>query len=83
MATLIDILQRPALPPPPGVVPNFANPDNIRVALIVTSVLCLFISTLSFWIRAYTRFYIFKETEWEDCNFFFGCLVIEIFTDCV
>lgn len=72
MATPVEfqkLLNGPALAPPKGELPNFVNPDNIRVAVFVASVLCVFTSTLVFWIRVYTRIYIFDETEWEDCKF--------------
>ena len=72
MASPADIqrsLNGPALAPPTGVLPNFVDPENVHVAVYVTGILCVFISTLVFWIRVYTRLYIFGETEWEDCKF--------------
>lgn len=87
MASPTEILQfelnGPALAPPPGVTPNFANPENILVVLVVVCTLCIFISTLVFWIRVYARLYIFRETEWEDCISLFRCFGIDIVTNFV
>ena len=41
----------PALPPPPGAVPNFVNPYSLSPAFIVTAVLCLLLATASTIVR--------------------------------
>lgn len=63
------LLNGPALAPPPGVIPNFVNPDNAFVSYVVTVVLCVSTSTLVFWMRMYTKIYILQRLGWEDCKF--------------
>ena len=62
-------LDSPAMAPPPGVLPNFVNPQNLRAVIIAIVALCGSISTLVFWMRMYTKLFIFRKTGWEDCNF--------------
>lgn len=71
MTELVNIqnnLDGPALHPPPGVSSNFVNPENFKAFMTVILALCISISTLVFWMRMYTKFYIFGKTGWEDCN---------------
>ena len=51
------ILQLPALPPPPGVIPNFTNPENKGHSLIVVIALAN---------RAYVKLYIVHKMSWDD-----------------
>ena len=62
-------LDGPALAPPPGVRPNFVNPENLHAVIIAIVTLCVSISTFFFWMRMYTKLFIFRKTGWEDCNF--------------
>lgn len=68
-AEIQKLLNGPALTPPPGVIPNFVNPDNVFVGYVITVVLCVSTSTLVFWMRMYTKIYILQQTGWEDCEF--------------
>lgn len=63
-----------ALPPPPGVTPNFVDPYSISGYIIATSVACFGFSTLLVWARMYTRFYITMSHGWDDCEFKFPSL---------
>jgi hypothetical protein len=58
----------PALPPPPGQVSNFANPESLLKWNIVTTTLCLFFVTLSFVLRTYVRAFIKRDWRLEDCK---------------
>jgi hypothetical protein len=58
----------PALPPPPGQVSNFVNPESLWKWNIVTTTLCLFFVTLSFVLRSYVRAFIKREWRVEDCK---------------
>lgn len=72
MATSAEIQEKldgPAGNPPAGVHPNFVNPEDCRVAIIAILALSVSISTLVFWMRMYTKLYIFRKTGWEDCSF--------------
>lgn len=62
------ILNSPALEPPEGVVPNFADPntDTYRSDIAqFTNALCLILSTAAVLTRAYSRFCA-KRIEIED-----------------
>ncbi|MCJ1262840.1 hypothetical protein MMC22_002710 [Lobaria immixta] len=74
-AEIQKLLNGPALTPPPGVIPNFVNPDNVFVGYVVTVVLCVSTSTLVFWMRMYTKIYILQQTGWEDYTALLGWLM--------
>lgn len=63
------ILNGPSLAPPKGVAPNFVDPDNFHVWFIATAVPCLTFSTFAVGTRIYTKLFITRKTEWEDCGF--------------
>ncbi|CAD6582658.1 MAG: hypothetical protein ASARMPREDX12_000997 [Alectoria sarmentosa] len=50
-----------AAPPPPGVVPNFINPENQASVINATLIICLSVATVFVWLRMYTRFLISKS----------------------
>ena len=56
-----------AAPPPPGVVPNFINPENQASVINATLIICLSVATVFVWLRMYTRFLISKSHGYEDC----------------
>jgi len=62
------LAQLPALQPPPGVVPNFVNPQSIahqtRTAIYVTLPLMLLFLVL----RLYTRLRILRAVGADDCK---------------
>ncbi|MCJ1470231.1 hypothetical protein MMC07_008876 [Pseudocyphellaria aurata] len=56
----------PALQPPPGVVPNFLNPENqIRSFLVATS-LELGIMTVFVLVRFYSKSFLVRKYSWDD-----------------
>lgn len=57
------------LPPPPGVTPNFVNPENLHKQWILSLVTCFFPPTFFILIRVYTKLIIMKSHGWEDCKF--------------
>ncbi|KAH9222311.1 hypothetical protein DL95DRAFT_432243 [Leptodontidium sp. 2 PMI_412] len=62
-----------ALPPPPGITPNFAHPkDVLRTVNFVTQSLCISLVTIFVLMRIYTRAVIQKMMYKEDFNFFGG-----------
>lgn len=67
------ILDRPALAPPPGVVPNFANPDNLSQPEL--AVLQLVVATVVVGMRVYTKLGVVRNMLAEDCEYFVsrGC----------
>lgn len=54
------------LPPPPGVTPNFTNPDSMAWRLIVASVLCPVFATLFCLLRFYTARFVVRKTFRDD-----------------
>ena len=63
-----DLSRVPGLQPPPGVVPNFVNPESRAHATIVgngvaTGIMMVFVIT-----RMYTKLFISKAFGWEDCT---------------
>lgn len=58
----------PAMPPPPGVTPNFVNPQNrtdvyVVVYTIFSSLVVLFVS-----LRFYAKIWITRSVGWDDCE---------------
>ena len=59
----------PALPPPPGVIPNFINPYSQNPAFVATAVLCLSFATASVVVRLTTSLRgPNKRLQIEDCK---------------
>ena len=59
----------PALAPPPGVEPNFTNPESQALMVVVTSALCLaFIIPISL-LRFYTSVWIKKSLKADDSEY--------------
>ncbi len=69
MATLEQLLEGPGLEPPPGVLPNFSDPQSQSVANLACNITCLTVATICVAIRMYTRFVITRSHGWEDCEF--------------
>lgn len=58
------------LRPPPGVTPNFVDPYSTRAYFILTFVMCVTVTSIFILVRAYTKMYIIKSHQWEDCEKF-------------
>ena len=56
------------LPPPPGVIPNFINPESQRSQLVAIIGICLFLTSFFVCIRLYTVFRVLKSHGWADCE---------------
>ncbi len=63
---LEEILNGPALVPPPDVVPNFETPSNKNDLALFIQVICLISATLFFAMRIFVRFIILKTFRIED-----------------
>jgi hypothetical protein len=59
----------PALPPPPGQVSNYVNPDSLWKWNVLTTTLCLFFVTVAFALRTYVRGIIKRDWLFEDCKY--------------
>lgn len=62
----MDILDEPALAPPPGVTPNFATPENLSYPEM--AILQLVVTTLVVGLRLYTKGVILRKVMSEDCK---------------
>ena len=65
-------LRLPALPPPPGVTPNFAHPEDrgpvlVFVGGILSALMLIFIG-----VRAYTKLVIVRRVSWDDLTISFS-----------
>ncbi|CZR55483.1 uncharacterized protein PAC_05371 [Phialocephala subalpina] len=62
-----DPTPKGAVPPPPGVVPDFQNPQDVLYTIsLVTQILCLSIVTPIVWLKIYARARIQKVMYRED-----------------
>lgn len=61
------ILDGPAMVPPNGTIPDFDDPPNSNSLGIGIGVMCLFLGTTTFFLRVYSRIFIVKKLQIEDC----------------
>ncbi|TGO23838.1 hypothetical protein BPAE_0120g00170 [Botrytis paeoniae] len=62
----IELLEGPALTPPPGVTSNFDNPYSLRPAADAVKIVTTILATLAIFIRVYTKWRIIREVHLED-----------------
>ncbi|CAD6574099.1 MAG: hypothetical protein ASARMPREDX12_006380 [Alectoria sarmentosa] len=62
----VPLDQLPGLNPPPGVTPNFVNPDNEQAKIVATLAVCLPVATLFTALRMYSKIFIIKSIALED-----------------
>ena len=67
--------QMPAMKPPPGVTPNFVNPESLRTYWILMMCMCLTFSTMFVFMRMYTKLVLIKSHGWEDCELKTRCII--------
>lgn len=67
-AALQALLNGPAVPPPPGITPNFESPPNSKAVSLIVLVPCQTIATLSVLLRLYTKLSLLQSIAWEDCK---------------
>jgi hypothetical protein len=67
----------PAIAPPPGVLPNFVDPDTLWRWDVLCMTVCLFFTTVPFVLRCYVRMFIKREWVLEDCEYFRNCYTYE------
>lgn len=58
----------PALPPPPGVVPNFDDPPNSNTMARAVMSTCLAVGSLFYLIRVYGTWFVVKKPRSSDCT---------------
>ena len=62
----IDLAHTPAMTPPPGVIPNFDNPQSRGGIVISVSAVCLGIMFPVVLIRLYQRLFVTRAMGLED-----------------
>ena len=67
---LQSLLDGPAGQPPSGVIPNFQDPPNLNVLVIITIALCVSSATIAVLIRIYTKRFLLGSLAYEDCKSF-------------
>ena len=58
----------PSIPPPAGQQPNFAHPACDQNAVYIPLSICTGVATIFFLARAFTKRYIMKRVDTEDCK---------------
>lgn len=59
-------LQQPALKPPPGVLPNFMNPEEKGPTLVIVGAILMALILIALANRAYTKLCIVQKVSWND-----------------
>ncbi|KAI1116640.1 hypothetical protein F5Y14DRAFT_406085 [Nemania sp. NC0429] len=64
--------ESPALPPPAGVVSNFADPSNASIAVQILNPILLSLVTLALILRSYSKFFVVKTVDFDDIYIVLG-----------
>ncbi|KAI1296206.1 hypothetical protein F5Y03DRAFT_295980 [Xylaria venustula] len=59
-------LDGPALPPPPGVSPNYEHPGNEDGVSLFALFFCLLVATIALGLRLYARFFRLRKSHLGD-----------------
>ncbi|KAI1078775.1 hypothetical protein F5B20DRAFT_192027 [Whalleya microplaca] len=59
-------LEGPALPPPPGVIPDFDNPSNGNRFSVGIEISCIVVTSVFFTVRLYVSWFVFKKLFLND-----------------
>ena len=62
-----ELLNGPAMVPPPEVTPNFVDPPNLRHIVIIMLIFYMTLSTMVILMRMYTKIFLLRKTVFEDC----------------
>lgn len=72
----MDLSKIPVAPPPPGVTPNFDNPEGSKFKIYSVSLAMCSSATLVLLLRLYTRFYLLRTYGLDDCMYMrFMCYI--------
>lgn len=61
-------LSDPAMPAPPGMRSNFANPSDLKTEGLILIIFCLTVSTFVVSMRMWTKIRLLRKVVLEDCN---------------
>ena len=75
--------QQGAIPPPPGVVPNFVNPSGrVHFWLKFAQFVCIPIIAIFVALRMYAKILMLHEFYLEDCKSVLGLFVVSLCRAC-
>ncbi|KAL9577510.1 MAG: hypothetical protein Q9212_006315, partial [Teloschistes hypoglaucus] len=79
MSVVIDpsnpaLAMYPLASPPPGVIPNFVNPESHAYQLVITVAVCLALVVIAVSMRLYTKHFITKSMGWDDFTCILGAM---------
>jgi len=57
-----------ALPPPPGVTPNFVDPDYNGLQIIISGIIFSILAISFLVARMYAKYYLLKQFNYDDCK---------------
>ncbi len=57
-----------SLKPPPGVKPNFVDPETRAPALINCNIVMITVGSVALLARIYARAFLSRSVGWDDCN---------------
>lgn len=67
-----EVLQQlsnmPSIPPPPGVIPNFQNPETSKNTQIISTGFILGLVVIFFFNRAYAKVFLMRKLTWDDAT---------------
>ena len=69
MASQLDPNDTSILPPPLGVTSNFIDPPIVGPAVAAGLVVLIALATLSFAARAFTKAYVMRKLQVDDCRY--------------
>ena len=59
-----------AIPPPPGITPNFINPPSLQHVVLIANIILSVVSALFVALRLYTTGFIIRTVGVDDCRYF-------------
>lgn len=67
-----ELAQLPGAQPPPGIIPNFVDPESCGNAVFAGLAISSALMALFVILRMYTKITIKRSHSWEDCRSFLG-----------
>jgi hypothetical protein len=59
-----------AIPPPPGIMPNFINPPSLQHVVLIVNVILSFVSLVFVALRFYTTGFLLRSVGVDGCKYF-------------
>ena len=65
---MTDYSMIPAGTPPPGVTPNFVNPESRGRIAIIVNIISMTLMVGFVVTRFYSKYYVLHKPSWDDCK---------------